>query len=127
MNEDGIHGQEDFQAAGAARGEAPLYSSQQISVKESRTTAWQRCHAPCQQFELAAGAVEHAPPAYACPFPSLPAPPVPEAAESLPCPLEHVLSEVFRCYQARSPEELVALLNRRYRWASPLVSSEGLD
>ncbi|KAL4428701.1 hypothetical protein ABPG77_009807 [Micractinium sp. CCAP 211/92] len=38
-----------------------------------------------------------------------------DAAESLPCPLEHILSEVFRCYQARSPEELMALLKRRYR------------
>ncbi|KAL4447622.1 hypothetical protein ABPG75_004841 [Micractinium tetrahymenae] len=38
-----------------------------------------------------------------------------DAAESLPCPLEHILSEVFRCYEARSPVELVALLKRRYR------------
>lgn len=41
-----------------------------------------------------------------------------DAAEGLPAPLEHILSEVFRCYEARSPEDLMTLLLRRYRCAA---------
>ena len=38
--------------------------------------------------------------------------------EGLPVPLEHILREVFELYEARSPEQLVSLLRRRYRQGS---------
>ncbi|PSC74970.1 putative sodium metabolite cotransporter chloroplastic [Micractinium conductrix] len=43
-----------------------------------------------------------------------PAGPAVEAIEGLPVPLDHVLSECFRLYEARTPEELVKLLRQRY-------------
>jgi hypothetical protein len=41
-----------------------------------------------------------------------------DAVEGLPVPLEHILREVFELYEARSPEQLVKLLRRRYRRGS---------
>lgn len=113
MREEGIQGQEGYRAEGAARGE-PECSSGSGAERRSSGQA-NRQHFICShRSPLPAFEASGSPP------PSLPRQPPPDAAESLPCPLEHILSEVFRCYQARSPEELMALLKRRYRWASLL-------